>query len=876
MKKQSARRVRITDKMVLVGLGLAAVYWFMDTFLFIFMSYDVKLFNGLFGLQLSDIWGRMIVCCLFVIFGSHAQFTINNRKVIEEAIRKREERYRTIIENTEDGYYEVDLKGGLIFFNDSICQISGYSKENLLEMPIQQILDEKSDRIVWDSFETIQKTGIAIKAVDWTLLRKNGEKRFVESSISLIRDANGQPAGFKGFLRDVTKRKRDEALRQEKVAAEAASKSKSEFLANMSHEIRTPLNSIIGLAELLMETDLSPSQKEDLSVINAAAYSLLALINDILDFSKIEAGKLALETVCFPIRDFLGESLRIMASKAHEKRIELAFRVAPDVPEFLLGDPARFRQIVLNLVGNALKFTEIGEVIVDVEREKKTDDTIDLHFSVRDTGIGIPKEKHSGIFGTFEQADGSTSRRYGGTGLGLAVSSQLVDLMGGRIWVESEPGQGSTFHFTACFTVPENEECKTAPEPADELSGIRALVVDDNDSSKHIIQELLEGWGMTAVTAFGSDEARGYLEPGKESDGRFDLAVIDADMPNPDGIFLARWISTQKWLEIRMVVLLTPSTLKSRPLLEDLGIKCFALKPISPPELLNAIMVALGKTPQTPEIAQKSPEELVWENSRPLHILVAEDTPFNQKFITRLLERWNHTAVIAENGILALEILDRESFDLVLMDVQMPEMDGFEATRAIREREKQTGGHTPIIAMTAHAMKGDRERCIEAGMDDYVAKPISREALLNAIQNLIQGEEKENNEAAENQIPAVAEPSDAVPSFDRDTLLDAFDHDMDFLKEAVGMLLEDSPLMLEKIREALETGDAGRLKHTAHALKGMVGNFQAKTTSQAALTLETMGRRGELTDAEEAYETLVREMDRFKKNIINLIEGEKP
>jgi len=868
MKKQSASRVRISDKMVLIGLGLGALYWFLDTFLFIFISYDIQLFGGFLGVHLSEVWGRVIVCCLFVIFGSHAQFTINNRKVIEEAIRKREERYRTIIENTEDGYYEVTVKGGLIFFNDSICQISGYSKENLLEMSIHQILDEKSDRILLDSFETIRETGIAIKAVEWTLLKKNGEKCFVESSISMIRDANSQPTGFKGFLRDVTKRKRSEALKQEKIAAEAASKSKSEFLANMSHEIRTPMNSIIGLAELMMETDMTPSQKEDLSVINAAAHSLLALINDILDFSKIEAGKLALETVCFPIRDFLGESLRIMASKAHEKRIELAFRVAPDVPESLLGDPDRFRQIVLNLVGNALKFTEIGEVIVEVELEKKTDDTIDLHFSVRDTGIGIPKEKHSGIFDTFAQADGSTSRRYGGTGLGLAVSSQLVDLMGGRIWVESEPGQGSTFHFTACFTVGEDEKCQIAPEPAGGLGGLRALVVDDNDSSKHIIRELLEGWGMTAVTASGSDEARGHLEPGKESDGRFDLAVIDADMPNPDGVFLARWIRTQKRLEMRLVVLMTPSALKSRPLLEDLGVKGFALKPINPPELLNAIMLALGKTPLTPEITQKSPEALVWENARPLHILVAEDTPFNQKFITRLLERWNHTSVIAENGIMALEILDRESFDLVFMDVQMPEMDGFETTHAIREREKQTGGHIPIIAMTAHVMKGDRERCIEAGMDDYVAKPISREALLNAIHKLTQG--KEGKGTGGNQPPEVTESSDTVSSFDRNALLDAFDHDMDFLKETIGMLLEDAPPMIEEIREALETGDADRLKRTAHALKGMVGNFQAKTVAQAALALETMGRQGELTDAEEAYETLVGEMDRFTEEIIKL------
>ena len=874
MKRQDVKRVRLTDKMVLIGLGLAAVYWFLDTFIYIFMSYDVRFFHGFFGFKLSDIWTRIIVCCLFVIFGSHAQFTINTRKVIEEEIRKREQRYRTIIENTEDGYYEVDLDGKLHFFNNSISQISGYAKEELLEMDIRELLDEKSRRRVSDSFDHIQRTGATVKDAEWTLIRKNGEKRFVESSISVIKDAKGQPTGFKGFLRDVTKRRRAEALRQEKLAAEAASKSKSEFLANMSHEIRTPLNAIIGLVELLMGTPLNADQKEDLSVINSAAHSLLALINDILDFSKIEAGKLALDSVGFPIRSFIGESLRIMGSKAHEKNIELAFRVAPQVPEPVTGDPTRLRQILLNLVGNAIKFTETGEIIVNVELEEETDADVMLHFAVKDTGIGIPEDKHQSIFRTFEQADGSTSRRFGGTGLGLAVSSQLVSLMGGRIWVDSQPGQGSTFHFTARFTTSDTEECKDDSGAVVQLQGNRILVVDDNTSSQHILRELLTNWGMSVVTVSGSDEARKRLWEAKNRGAAFKLALIDTDMPDPDGIFLAQWTTAQEDLDVKLIMMLSSSSLASRPLLQDLGIRAFVHKPVSPPDLLTAIMIALDRISSPPDVPEKPSGELTLEASRPLHILVAEDTPFNQKFITRLLQRWGHTSVIAENGIQALKILDRESFDLILMDVQMPEVDGFEATRTIREREKQTGGHIPIIAMTAHAMKGDKERCIDAGMDDYVSKPISSEILQKAIQHLTSQDNR--RDAVSHRETKAAESDDQAPSFDKEALLATFEHDWNFLQETVNMLLEDYPPMLEKIRKALQSGDAADLRRTAHALKGMVGNFQAKTAAQAAFKLEEMGRQKELSDAEQAYDALVNEMDRFKQSICKMLEEEKP
>ncbi|MBW2192987.1 MAG: PAS domain S-box protein, partial [Deltaproteobacteria bacterium] len=456
MKMVDIKREDILDNMVFIGLGLAVVYWLLESFMYTMLADGAGFFHRLIGFDVSGILMRMLVLCFFMIFGSHAQYIINKRREIEEELQESEEKYRTIIESAEDGYYEVDTHGNLTFFNDSLGNILGYSRDEMKGMNIRRSLDDDNTKKVTDTFNTVYSTGRTIKVTDWTMVRKDGEKRFVEPSVSLIKE-KGEPVGFRGFLRDVTQRKKTQTLKQAKLAAEGASRAKSEFLANMSHEIRTPLNSIIGLIELMLETDLAADQREDLNVVISAAYALLSVINDILDFSKIEAGKLELEEMPFELRNSLGESLKIVAAKAQEKRLELAYHVELDVPDYVIGDSARFRQIVLNLVGNAIKFTETGEIIVSVEREE-TDTGDFFHFSVKDTGIGIPLDKQETIFSLFEQADGSTARKYGGTGLGLAVSSQLVGLMGGRIWVESEPGQGSTFHFTTRFDIHPDDE----------------------------------------------------------------------------------------------------------------------------------------------------------------------------------------------------------------------------------------------------------------------------------------------------------------------------------------------------------------------------------------------------------------------------------
>ncbi len=859
MKKDKLDHVYLTDHMVLIGFGLAAIYWILDAVLYIFLSYDLRFFESLLGFNVDEIWTRLMVSCLFIIFGSHAQYTINQRKKIELTLSEREQRYRTIIEGTQEGYYEVDLKGRFTFFNDSMCNILGYSSEELMGVNARRF--SKDIDTIFQEFTDIGKK---ISGFEFLYDQRDGTNLYIESSVSLIRDLKGRPTGFKGFARDITKKKHTEALQQAKAAAEVANKSKSEFLANMSHEIRTPLNSIIGLTELMMDApDLNHNQQEDLGVVISAAHTLLALINDILDFSKIEAGKLELEKIPFNMRTYLGQSLKIMASKACEKRLELAYYVEPKVPEYVSGDPARFRQVLLNLVGNAVKFTDEGEIITRVSVDNKNSSGTRLHVSVQDTGIGIPENKHKSIFNAFRQADGSTSRRYGGTGLGLAVSSQVVDLMEGEIWVESTVGKGSTFHFTAVFPVaPPLDE--PAVQPISNLKGLKVLVVDDNAASSRIMHDLLQNWEIVPTLVKDTKEAKQVLAQAVKTDPQFELAIIDSDMNGPDGFSLARWIKNDERLDIKMIMMLTLSTLRSQENLEDTGISSSVTKPVSPSDLLDAITNTLSDA----KPAQREGKQQYVKTQRdflPLKILVAEDTPFNQKFISRLLERWNFNAVIVENGLEAVEAVRQDKYDIILMDVQMPKMDGFEATIKIREQEEKTGLHIPIVAMTAHAMKGDRELCLEAGMDDYVPKPISSDALLETIQSLVQPQKRTS--------PPAEEPEEPVPSVDKKKLLRSFDNDWELFAETVDILISDYPNMLAELKDAFEAGDSSKLKRTAHAIKGMVGNFQAAPAAQAALVLEEMGRNDNLDGVEHAYENLANEMTRLEKTLTKSIRG---
>ena len=667
-----------------------------------------------------------------------------------------------------------------------------------------------------------------------------------------------------GFIvvANVTIQRSARDLKLAKVAAEVATKAKSEFLANMSHEIRTPMNGIMGMSELLLDTKFSREQREYAELVKRSSDALLEVINDILDFSKIEAGKLDLEIVDFSLRDGLADAMQLSALRAHEKGLELAYHVEDDAPDALAGDPGRLRQIIINRVGNAIKFTGQGEVVVRVEEESQDSEEVGLHFSVADTGIGIPPEKQQAIFHAFSQADGSTTRRYGGTGLGLSVSSTLVEMMGGRIWVESEVDEGSTFHFTARFGVQGGGSTSPAQLAPPDLRDLPVLVVDDNTTNLMILDKMLNRWQMKPTTADGGQSALTAIESASSAGQSFRLIITDVNMPGMDGFELIERIRQLPGGDETMILMLTSGDrLGDAARCRELSIPHYMTKPIRQSTLLDNILRALGKEPEQEDVSVEQSAPPTNGTGRNLHILVAEDNAVNQMLVNRLLAKRGHTIAVAPDGREALARLENERFDLVLMDVQMPEMDGYEATAAIREKERSNGAHIPIIAMTANAMKGDRERCLEAGMDAYVSKPLHAQELYEAIDAAV--------DAPKESVAPLSPPPDEI--IDKAGALDRVDGGEALLREIVELSLDDYPKRLGEMRKAIASRDSGGLQRAAHTVKGSLASLGAAAASEAALKLENMARDADPADAEDLYAHLEAEIERLKPALASLL-----
>jgi PAS domain S-box-containing protein len=777
-------------------------------------------------------------------------------------LRRAEETTRLLalqVEQSSDAIVSSNQLGIVTSWNHGAARLFGYPAGDAINRPLRELdlFDARPESAERQSFEACAKT-------------RSGQLVEVSVVVTPLFDEAGRPLGELAVVRDISVLKRKEA------AAEAANRAKSEFLAAMSHEIRTPMNGVIGMTALLLESALTPEQREYAEAVHRSGEALLTIINDILDFSKIEAGRLELEPAPFALREMLAETLKTVAPLAHGKGLELTYEVASDVPDDVVADAGRLGQIVLNLLGNAIKFTERGEVAVRVDTDAVTPDAVALRLAIQDTGIGIPLDKRELIFEAFAQADTSTTRRFGGTGLGLAICRRLVEQMQGRLWLMSEVGQGSTFFVSVRLPRAKEPVARQIAAPLGTLRGLAVLAVDDNATNRRLLEAMLGSWGVAATVVADGSSALAALERARASGSPFRLVLLDARMPELDGFAVAERIRREPTLADLTVMLLTSDVLRGDlARCRELGIARHLVKPIAPSDLLIALLRALGeKIEMSPAPAAAEPGSDL--PSRRLRVLVAEDNAVNQLLIVHLLERLGHVVALAGNGQEAVEAYERHAFDLVLMDVQMPILDGLTATEAIRRHEAlhPERGRLPIMALTAFALRGDRERCLAAGMDDYLTKPVKPIELAAALRRLSGGPSAVPAAGAETVPgdPAPPAPAERVAEmgFDLTEALSYVEGNRELLDELLGIFALDAPTQMDKIRGAIAAGDPTQLMRGAHTLKGSLKVLAAATAVQLAMDLETLGRAGEIDGAREMVAALEHEVERILQSVMTL------
>ncbi|MGA2590266.1 MAG: response regulator [Bryobacteraceae bacterium] len=780
---------------------------------------------------------------------------VTERKKTEEAFRQTKEMLEAVIRSAPLAIVAVDLEKRVTMWNPAAERMYGWTLEEAQGRRLPMIPQDRWDEAGAFHSRVLKEGGIT--DIERPGVRKDGAPTVVSLSGAPIHNGAGEVTGALYLALDVSERKRAaEALEEAKRRAEAASRAKSEFLANMSHEIRTPMNGVLGMIGLALDTNLTSEQRRYLEVAKSSANSLLAVLNDILDFSKIEARKLTLESVEFDLGTILEEAAEMLAIGAHQKGLELTCRVAPGTPSHLRGDPGRLRQVLVNLAGNAVKFTSRGEVAIQVVSEAEDERTATLRCTVTDTGVGIDPNRLGALFAAFVQADGSTTRKFGGTGLGLAISKQLVELMGGEIGLDSEPGKGSIVWFTVTL---EKWFARISPalDAAAGLRSTKALVVEDHVTNLSLVTSLLESWGCRCGQAVDADSALAELRQAAEASDPFRIALLNVGLPGIGGEELGRRIAADPQLAGTALVLMTPL---GQPVPASPAFAAHVSKPVLESRLRTALAQALAQNksrhapPAAPILAQR---DAVPENSR-AKILVAEDNPTNQEVAMAILGKLGYDAYAVANGAEAVAALRDADYDLVLMDCEMPEMDGYEATRHIREHGRNR--RIPIVALTADAMLGDREKCLQAGMNDYVAKPVQPEVLARVLGNWLRASREEA------QSPPVAAPGTSA-AFDEREMLHRLMGDRDLAGKIIGGFLEDFPRQLLTLQKRLEEGDAGGVRLQAHTLKGAAATVSAPALRAAALEMEQAGIHGQLPRAARLLPRMQEQLDQFKTTL---------